>query len=363
MKKLILKLLPARAITSIVGYLKWLDLWIVKLCAKNGRLASFYFLFLSSRFDREHLSVLRGRLAYNQSLQQLGQSSPLLRRNIHRLEKGLIMRPRRPIFAEDFIEETVRCYNTARAIAGFSIGELEWARDVLDEYFKVVNSSPIIDKASAEFDRKKLGSGEDYQDAVRTFTPYPAHSLPASDIKFDDLVTLFTRRRSTRWYQDKPVPGEWIKSIIEAAALAPSACNRQPFRFVVANGRKTASRIAECAGGTVGFAQQVPAVIVVVGDLSAYPFERDRHLIYIDASLASMQLMLAAETFGLATCPINWPDVDSAESRLQEILPLAAHERVIMLIALGFGDSAGGIAYSQKKGIQALFELVGQDDH
>ena len=106
-----------------------------------------------------------------------------------------------------------------------------------------------------------------------------------------------------RWYLQEPVPVELVCQAIDAAAQAPSACNRQPFRFIVSTEPESASRIADCAGGTAGFAQQLPAIIVVVGDLSAYPLERDRHLIYIDAALASMQLMLAAETLGLSTCP------------------------------------------------------------
>ncbi|MEX0828043.1 MAG: nitroreductase family protein, partial [Haliea sp.] len=347
MKKFLLNILPVRVKKSIISAIKWMDLCLVKVCAKNGRLSSFYYLFFSRRFDREHLAVLRGRLSYEDSLREIGQSSPLLRRNIHRLEKGLIMQPRRPLFAEAFILETVRCYQAAREKPGFLEGELQWAQDVIGEYFTTVGPSPIIDAARAEYESGIPEAVVQTFDAVPPFKPYPVSSLPDIKITFVELKKLFTRRRSTRWYQNKPVPDELIQKTIEAASLAPSACNRQPFHFVVANGRNAARKIADCAGGTTGFAQQLPAVIVVVGDLAAYPFERDRHLIYIDASLASMQLMLAAETLGLATCPINWPDVDSAESRLHKILSFASHQRVIMLIAIGFAELTGGIPYSQ----------------
>lgn len=191
------------------------------------------------------------------------------------------------------------------------------------------------------------------------FKPYPRASSPRCTISIDELISLFTRRRSVRWYNDTPVPDEKIKKCINAAALAPSACNRQPFRFVVANNPGEASKIAACAGGTVGFAHQLSAILVAVGDLSAYPTERDRHLIYIDASLASMQLMLAAETLGLSTCPINWPDVDESEKRLQRILHLPRHERVVMLIAIGYGEPDSGIPYSQKKTEDLLYRNLG----
>ena len=324
-------------------------LTVVRIFSSNGFLASLYFSLFSRRFYGEHQAVLRGRLRYYEDLQGGGKSSPLLRRNIHRLEKGLIMKPQRPVFAEGFILETVQAFDRARATPEYSVEELRWAADVLEAYFSVVSDTTVIQRARAAF----AGGGETAaapdDGRQRGSKPYPRSNSPASTISFEDLHNIFVRRRSVRWYLQEQVPAELIYKAIDAAAQAPSACNRQPFRFIVSTQQEWASRIAECAGGTAGYSQQLPAIIVVVGDLSAYPLERDRHLIYIDASLATMQLMLAAETLGLSTCPINWPDVDSAEQRIRELLKLPPHERVIMLVAIGYGDPESGVAYSQKK--------------
>ncbi|MEJ2602769.1 MAG: nitroreductase family protein [Gammaproteobacteria bacterium] len=321
----------------------------LRLFSMNGFLAGVYFAFFSRRFRREHRAVLRGRLRYYRNLEGGGRSSPQLRRNIHRLEKGLVMRPRRPVFAEGFIGETVLAYERARGNADYSPDELQWASHVLDAYFEAVEETRVIAAA-----RRKYGSFAQPVSAPDRFgraesRPYPRSRLPETSVAFDDLLMLFLRRRSVRWYLSDPVPIELIRKAVDAAALAPSACNRQPFRFIITTDPDQAHAIAACAGGTVGFAQQLPALIVVVGDLSAYPFERDRHLIYIDSALASMQLMLAAETLGLATCPINWPDVEPAERKIQQILEFEPHERVIMLIAIGYGDPEGGVPFSQKK--------------
>src|SRR5690606_22332573 len=116
--------------------------------------------------------------------------------------------------------------------------------------------------------------------------------------------------------------------------------------------------VAKLAMGTSGFVENIQTLIVVVGDLSAYPFERDRHCIYIDASLASMQLMLALETMGLSTCPINWPDIESREMKMQEMLSLPHYLRPVMLIAVGYADKDGGIPYSQKKSSQTLADFI-----
>lgn len=360
MKSFLRRIVPEPVTRILETVVEWWDMSSARVFSVNRVLASVYYFLLCRRFDREHLAVLKGRCAYYRSLRHMRSSSPLLRRNVHRLEKGLIMRPRRPVFAEAYIVETVRCFNRAAATSEFEIPELRWARDVLDEYFSVVEKTQVIGQALQEYDQ---GPGQrSCTEGILTainggrFAPYAHAALPMNSISFDELNRLFQRRRSVRWFNGQPVPRDLIYQCIDVSALAPSACNRQPFRFIVTTEQQTAARIAECAGGTEGFSQQLPALVVVIGDLSAYPKERDRHLIYIDSALASMQFMLAAETLGLSTCPINWPDIDRAEKRLHAILHLPGHERVIMLIAIGYGDPTGGIPYSQKKQGAAIRE-------
>ncbi len=325
------------------------QLTMVRSFSRNRFLASLYYFLFSREFYNEHRAVLRGRLKYYEGLQEFGTSSPLLRRNTHRLEKGLIMKPRRAVFAEDFILETVQAFDRARSTPGYSADELLWASDVLDEYFSVVIDTPATKAARRVFVGDNSAPVVSESERERLSKPYARADSPALAVTFEDLHSLYERRRSVRWYLPKPVPVELINKAIEAAAQAPSACNRQPFRYIVATEPDSVRRIAECPGGAAGFAGQLPAIIVVVGNLSAYPFERDRHLIYIDASLANMQLMLAAETLGLATCPINWPDMDVAEKRIGALVELPSYERVVMLIAIGYGDPESYVPYSQKK--------------
>jgi len=299
----------------------------------------------------EKYAVVKGRRAYQKSLRDIGSSCALLRRNIHRIEKGLIMRPRRPIFAESFIRETVECFKSAVLSDNLSSAEAKWAIDVLDEYFTVVATSSEIDRARAIYVRVREESNiaDESFSITDQYKPYPYRNLPEVNIEFDELKRLFIKRRSVRWYKDDHVPLTLVQKAANAASFAPSACNRQAYRFIFCNERSKAVAIANCAGGTTGFAENLPAIIAVVGDLSAYPFERDRHLIYIDGSLAAMQLMLALESLGLSSCAINWPEVDSSERKIRRLISLNEYERVVMLLALGYADEDGGIPYSQKK--------------
>jgi nitroreductase len=349
-KRAIIKVFPPGLKRYLRKIQASLRLATLRVFSYNGFFASVYFTLLSRRFYGEHRAVLKGRLQYYENVQCDRGSSWMLRRNTHRIEKGLVMQPRRPVFGERFILETVRAFNKARATISFSPEELKWAGDVLKEYFAAVSNTPVIAAARREFIAAGGGAEQSFEEELsHKSTPYPRAECPETTIAFDELHDLCRRRRSVRWYLDRPVPPELINKVIDAAAQAPSACNRQPFRFIVSTDAESASRIASYAGGTVGFSHQLPAIIAVIGDLSAYPLERDRHLIYIDSALASMQLMLAAETLGLATCPINWPDIASAEQRMRTLLGLPLHERVIMLIAIGYADPEGGVPYSQKK--------------
>ena len=110
--------------------------------------------------------------------------------------------------------------------------------------------------------------------------------------------------------------------------------------------------------GTVGFSHQFPAFIIVVGDLSAYVHERDRHLIYVDGGLVSMSLILALETLGLSSCCINWPDIEERERSMGEALKLETHERPIMCISFGYAAEKGMVPFSQKKSFQQLIQYV-----
>lgn len=356
MRSLLKKILPTSVAHAVRNQSARVDRLVIRFLSCWQWTSSLYYAFFSRQFGREHQGVLRGRLAFWHSLENVKTTSALLRRNTHRLEKGLIMRPRRPVFAEDYILETVECLEKAsQSSFGFDDGELRWALDVLSEYFNVVSTTKTVEQARSRFNViiQSVGLGS----KGPKFIPREHQTLPQSNISSDELHILFKRRRSTRWYLERPVPENLIRQAMTMAMEAPSACNRLPYRFFYTDERQKVTKLAGFAGGTVGFVEGIPSLIVVIGDFSAYPLERDRHCIYIDSSLASMQLMLALETMGLSTCPINWPDIEFREQLMQKELGLEDYERPIMLLAVGYADPAGGVPYSQKKPLGSISNL------
>ncbi len=324
--------------------------------SKRPLVAGLYYAFFNREMLRESMAVAAGQVEYAVERDEDGKPSYyLLRRNIHRIEKGLIMRPRRASFGADYIEETVKTF--ARAVAQASLPwspELRWAADVLKTYFATVDASPApIAAALRRYNAIALpreATGEQATVAV----PYARDLSAPPSVDFDSLMALARRRRSVRWYRDDPVSREAIDKALLLAAQAPSACNRQPFHFRIFDQKADVARISAIPMGTRGFSEQFPAVAVVVGQLRAYPYERDRHAIYIDSSLAVMSFVLALETMGMASCVINWPDQEPHESKMKAALSLADDERVIMLVAFGWPDVSGQVPYSAKRDIAEI---------
>lgn len=345
-------MLPARLIIKIQQIRQKVDAVLIRFFVKTKWLSSVYYVLFNLSFGREAQAVLAGRIKHDRDIEAGSQFK--LRRNIHRLEKGLIMKPRRAIFAEGYIGETVDSYVACLAETNYCHQEQKWAKDVLLEYFSVVEASPVINKASQEFFNADTLTAE----GTRSSVPYFADQRPSVDVTPDELYQLFRKRRSVRWFSEQPVEMLSIEKAIEMAAQAPSACNRQPFKFHVINNPTKAQQIASIPMGTKGFSQNIQSLLVLVGDLSAYPKERDRHVIYIDGGLVAMQLMLALESLGLSSCPINWPDMEAFERKMDKALSLEPFQRPIMLMAVGYADESGQIPYSQKKTAKALIKEI-----
>ena len=337
---------------------RFIDTRIAPFCARTERRSSFYYGVWNPTFGREHRAMLLGKLKFDKLSTSPQESSSLLRRNTHRIEKGLLSKPRRDVFALQYIEETVECYaaslketDPARRVAST---EMNWAHDVLNEYFNVTGSHPLIDRLRLFYLGLPAPSEAAAPGRAEQRIPYKRDLTQLPAVQYEDLLKLARHRRSVRWFLQKPVPREVIEKAVRVAAESPSACNRQPFSFLVFDDPEMVQEVADLPGGTAGFNHNFPCIVVVLGRLSNYFDERDRHLIYIDGSLASMSFVLAIESQGLSTCCINWPDIPEREERARKVLNLTAEERPVMFIAVGYPDPDGLVAYSEKKPMRQL---------
>ncbi|MGG7566785.1 nitroreductase family protein [Rhodovulum sp. DZ06] len=310
-------------------------------------------------------AVLAGRVMHQANRDGKEATHYHLRRAIHRLEKGLSMPGRRAVFGLDYIEETAAAY-AAAARGGVDAEELRWAHDVMAAYFDAVGEDPAIARAEAAF-RAAPPPPAGPAPALHPWPgdgprlPFPRPAPGAPPVGPGALAALARRRRSVRWFRPDPPPRAQIDAALDIARLSPSACNRQPLQFRVFDSPARAQRIAALAGGAGGFTEGMPCIVALVGRMRAYPHARDRRLIYVDGGLAAMSFMYALETVGLASCPINWPDVPKQERRMRAEIGLAPDERVVMLIAVGLPLEGGMIPSSAKVSMDLWRSYDGPD--
>ena len=156
-----------------------------------------------------------------------------------------------------------------------------------------------------------------------------------------DFLELVRKRQSVRKYLPKPVPREWIEKCIEAARLAPSACNSQPWSFVIVDEEGLKNQLVEeCLTGLYSmntFSREAPVLIAVITEKSRFAarigaFFKGTQYNLIDIGIASEHLCLMAAELGLGTCMLGWFN----EKGVRKILNLPRHTKIDLLISLGF---------------------------
>ncbi len=148
----------------------------------------------------------------------------------------------------------------------------------------------------------------------------------------EELLSLLRARRSIRRYRPDPVPEALVEQLLEAGRWAPSAGNRQPWRFVVVREPAMRQRVAELAAyGPIRwpFVAEAPLLIVLCGDARVPIY---RQFLHEDIGLAGAQIMLQAHALGLGTCWVGGLD----RQGLAALLKLPPHVRIIGLLTVGF---------------------------
>jgi len=158
-----------------------------------------------------------------------------------------------------------------------------------------------------------------------------------------NFLNLVKERYSVRKYLNKPVQHEKIERCIEAARLAPSTCNSQPWRFIIVDDTELKEAIVRETYGKVlsfnSFSKEAPVLIVVISErknLSAKiaGIMKKRDFSLIDIGIAAEHICLQAVEEGLGTCMLGWFD----EGAIKKLLNIPRQKRIELIITLGYPD-------------------------
>jgi len=159
-----------------------------------------------------------------------------------------------------------------------------------------------------------------------------------------DFLDLVKARQSIREYINKPVEREKIERCLEAARLAPSASNSQPWRFIVIDDPKLKEAVArETFDRLVSFnyfSLQAPVLIILISERPSFFVSigeaiKDKQFSLIDIGITAEHFCLQATEEGLGTCILGWFN----ENGVKKLLNIPQSKRVELIITMGYSAS------------------------
>jgi nitroreductase len=146
-----------------------------------------------------------------------------------------------------------------------------------------------------------------------------------------DFHDVIAQRRSVRAYRDEPIDQETLGRVLEAARIAPSAANRQPWHFLVIRDAELRARLLE-AYSQPWFVAAPVIVCACARPSEAWQRSDGKNYSDVDVTIAMDHLILAAAAEGLGTCWIGAFKPD----RLREVLGLPDELEPVALTPLGY---------------------------
>ena len=156
-----------------------------------------------------------------------------------------------------------------------------------------------------------------------------------------NFLELIQKRQSDRQYTNKPISREIINKCIEAARLAPSASNSQPWSFIVLDDPEIKDKVAKKTFGPLKsfnkFVPQAPVIIAIVLEKPKTITElggriKKKEFPLIDIGIAAEHICLQAAEEGLGSCMLGWFD----ELSVKTLLEVPESKSIPLLITLGY---------------------------
>jgi nitroreductase len=196
-------------------------------------------------------------------------------------------------------------------------------------------------------------------------------------VKTNETLGKIYERRAIRKYKDKLVDKSLIEMILDAGRMAPSALNKQPWKFYVLTNKKMINDFSKEIGkvaatkflksGVENIVKTATSAIRLSHGADFFKFEdpifhgapvvifitspTDNKWAALDVGMCSQNMMLAAKSFGLDTCPVGL-GIYVEQTKIFSKLKVPDSERVFISIILGYGDESPKIHKREKNNVK-----------
>ena len=173
-----------------------------------------------------------------------------------------------------------------------------------------------------------------------------------------ELFETLVQRQSCRKYSTKAVELEKLKKCVEAAQLAPSACNSQPWSFVIVSSQEKVSAVAEniMNVGFNKFCKDVQSYIAVIEEPAILMSGKENpKYAHGDMGMAVENLCLAATAQGLSTCIMG---AFGPEDKMKEILGLAPEKNLRLVVSVGYAAEDDILRNKKRKAFEEVCTII-----
>jgi nitroreductase len=159
--------------------------------------------------------------------------------------------------------------------------------------------------------------------------------------RFASFLDMVKTRQSTRAYSSREVTADQVERCLEAARMSPSACNAQPWKFIVVNDPVLKNALADATQDRIlplnHFTKQAPVHVVIVREKanltsSIGQVVKDKEYPVMDIGIAALHFCLQAVEEGLGTCIIGWFN----EKKVRKLLSVPRKKRIELIITVGY---------------------------
>jgi len=186
--------------------------------------------------------------------------------------------------------------------------------------------------------------------------------MTEEETQIENFFDVVTRRRSIRKYKDIEIPDEHITQMLEAARLAPSTNNTQPWRYIVVKDPETIELLSLVAGGQK-FIANAKAVIIALANRAASCCPGNPSLWHVqDTMIATEHLVLAATALGYGSCWVAMLDSRNSQNivAVKQALRIPEAADIVALVTLGVPDEVPSLRSTKELSEIAFSEAYGQ---
>lgn len=258
----------------------------------------------------------------------------LIRKDNHRIEKGLSLPAPRAWFGEPVLARQTT--NLSRYLQSKNADSdlLAESAAVLQEYVTTFEAQtqprPVAISKHLDILNELLGDRPSF--AAGTVEINKAAVQNDLRLDFEDFVKS---RFSIRQFDGSTVPMTTIAKAVELATKTPSVCNRCAWKVYNVADQVLLKKVLACQNGNAGFGQTCGNVLIVAMDLRCFEGGGERNQAYVDGGLFAMSLVYALHSETVASCFLNWSVDFFQDSILRKLLNIPTHEVIVTFIGIG----------------------------